>query len=67
MYNTDILKKIRKESNLTIYQMAAMLGISPSYYSQIENKKRRLYYEQAIKIAMIFNKYPDELFLNIKH
>lgn len=67
MYNTDTLKKLRKEYNLTIYQMASMLGISPSYYSQIENKKRRLYYEIAIKIATIFNKKPDDIFLETKH
>lgn len=67
MYNTDTLKKLRKEYNLTIYQMASMLGISPSYYSQIENKKRRLYYEIAIKIAVIFNKKPDDIFFKTKH
>lgn len=67
MYNTDTLKKLRKDNNLTIYQMASTLGISPSYYSQIENKKRRLYYEYAIKIAAIFNKKPDDIFLKIKH
>lgn len=67
MYNTDNLKKLRKENNLTIYQMAFKLGISPSYYSQIENKRRRLYYEYAIKIASIFNKKPDDIFLKTKH
>lgn len=67
MYNTDNLKNLRKENNLTIYQMAYKLGISPSYYSQIENKKRRLYYEVAIKISAIFNKKPDDIFLDTKH
>ncbi len=67
MYSTDTLKKLRKDNNLTIYQMASILKISPSYYSQIENKKRRLYYEYAIKIASIFNKKPDEIFLKTKH
>lgn len=63
MYNTDTLKKLRKENNFTIYEMANKLGISSSYYSQIENKKRRLYYDFAIKIAAIFNKKPDDIFL----
>ena len=63
MYNTDTLKRLRKENNFTIYEMARKLGISPSYYSQIENKKRRLYYDFAIKIARIFNKKPDDIFL----
>ena len=67
MYNTDTLKKLRKENNFTIYEMANKLGISSSYYSQIENKKRRLYYDFAIKIAAIFNKKPDDIFLwNVK-
>lgn len=63
MYNTDTLKKLRKENNFTIYEMANKLGISSSYYSQIENKKRRLYYDLAVKIAAIFNKKPDDIFL----
>ncbi len=63
MYNTDTLKRLRKENNFTIYEMASKLGISSSYYSQIENKKRRLYYDFAIKIAAIFNKKPDDIFL----
>ena len=63
MYNTDTLKRLRKENNFTIYEMASKLGISSSYYSQIENKKRRLYYDFAIKIAAIFNKKTDDIFL----
>ena len=31
--------------------MASMLGISQGFYWQIEHKKRRLYYEMAVKIA----------------
>ena len=62
MYNTDTLKRIRKENKVTIYDMAKKLGISPSYYSQIENKKRRLYYDLALKISAIFNKKPDDIF-----
>ena len=63
MYNTDTLKRLRKENNFTIYEMASKLGISSSYYSQIENKKRKLYYDFAIKIAAIFSKKPDDIFL----
>lgn len=58
----DKLKKIRKENNYTIYDMAKMLKITPSFYSQIENKKRRLFYDTAIKISNIFNMKPDEIF-----
>lgn len=62
MYSMDNLKKIRKQTGLTIYDMADKLGITASFYSQIENKKRRLFYDMAIKIADIFEVTPDELF-----
>lgn len=58
----DKLKKIRKENKYTIYDMAKKLNITPSFYSQIENKKRRLFYDTALKISAIFNMKPDELF-----
>lgn len=56
------LKQLRKEAKYTIYDMARILKITPSFYSQIENKKRRLFYDTAVKIAAIFNMKPDELF-----
>lgn len=63
MYDTRKLKKIRKENGYTIYDMAYRLGITPSYYSQIENKKRRLFYDMAYKISNIFNMRPDTIFI----
>lgn len=62
MYKMNKLKKIRQEKKITIYQMAEKLGITASFYCQIENKKRRLFYDMAIKIAKIFDMKPDELF-----
>lgn len=62
MYDVKKLKTIRKASNYTIYDMANKLNISPSFYSQIENKKRRLFYDTAINIANIFNMKPDDIF-----
>ena len=62
MYSTDKLKKIRKEKGYTIYKMAKILNITPSFYSQIENKKRRLFYDTACAIADIFDMKPDEIF-----
>ncbi len=56
------LRKIRKENQITIYDMAEYLGITPSFYSQIENEKRRLFYDTAIKIAYFFDMTPKELF-----
>ncbi len=56
------LKEIRINNNLTVVEISKLIGISPTYYWQIENKKRRLYYELAVKIAQVFNKKPDEIF-----
>ncbi|MDD3453029.1 MAG: helix-turn-helix transcriptional regulator [Bacilli bacterium] len=62
MYTTDKLKAVRIMRKLTIYDMAKKLGISAPYYYQIENKQRKLSYEMAYKIAIIFNLKPDDLF-----
>jgi len=61
-YSMNKLKRIRKENGLTVYDMADKLGITASFYSQIENKKRRLFYDMAIKIAKIFDMTPDSIF-----
>lgn len=63
MYSTEKLKKLRIKNKLTIYDMAKILNISASYYSLIENNKRKISYVLAIKIAKCFNKTPDQLFL----
>ena len=52
----------RKRRNLSYEDMSKMLGLSKSYYWQIENKKRRLFYDLAVKIAEIFQLKPDDLF-----
>ncbi len=56
------LQKYRIKKNYSCQFMADKLNISKSFYWQIENKKRRLSYETAIKIANIFNTKPDSLF-----
>ena len=56
------LKELRTSVGLTVNDISKLVGISPTYYWQIENKHRRLYYELAIKIAKVFNKKPDEIF-----
>ena len=66
MYTMSNLKRIRKGKKLTIYKMAKLLEITPSFYSQIENKKRRLFYDTAYKIAEILDMKPDEVILSIK-
>lgn len=62
MYSMSKLKRVRKEKGYTIYKMAKLLKITPSFYSQIENKKRRLFYDTAYKIVFILDMKPDELF-----
>ena len=62
MNDTNKLKIIRREKGYTVYDMAKLLKITPSYYSQIENRKRRLFYDMAFKIATIFNMNPDAIF-----
>lgn len=56
------LKKLRLDNQYTIADMAKLVGISPTYYWQIENKQRRLYYKVAVNIAKVFNLKPDDLF-----
>lgn len=62
MYNMQKLKLLRKEKGITIYDMSKKLGITPSFYSQIENKKRRLFYDTAVRIGIILNMKPDTIF-----
>ena len=62
MYNMKRVKMLRKEQGITIYDMAKELAITPSFYSQIENYKRRLFYDTAVKISLILKVKPDVLF-----
>ncbi len=56
------LQLIRNNKNISYKNMAEMLGVSKTYYWQIENGKRRITYEFAKKIASIFNLKPDDIF-----
>lgn len=56
------LRKMRLEKKYTMQNIADMLGISKSFYSQIENGNRTLTYKMAVSIAKIFNKKPDYIF-----
>lgn len=58
----EVLKKHRIKNKLSYQAMGDLLGISKTFYWQIENDKRRLSYERAVKISKIFNVTPDELF-----
>lgn len=56
------LKDLRIKNNIKIKEMAALLGISEPFYSQLENGKRTLTYAMAKKIAAIFKLKPDDIF-----
>ena len=56
------LQQYRKRYNYSCQDMADILNISKSFYWQIENGKRRLNYDTALKIAKIFKMKPDNLF-----
>lgn len=58
----ETLKQYRQKYNYSFRKMAELLGISKTYYWQIENKKRRLSYNMAIKIALLFEQKPDTIF-----
>lgn len=57
------LKRKRKEKGFSCREMAEKLNISKTFYWQIENDKRRLSYDMAVKIAGILKTTPDKLFL----
>jgi putative transcriptional regulator len=59
-----LLKQYREVYNYSFKEMADLLGISKTYYWQLENNKRRISYDMSIKIAMIFNLRPDDVFYN---
>jgi len=56
------LKEIRMNNNKSYLDMARLLNISKTYYWQLENNKRRISYDMAIKIASIFALKPDDIF-----
>lgn len=58
------LKNMRESEVLTYQQVADEVGISKEYYWMIENGKRRLTYELAVKIAQVFKSSPDYIFLD---
>lgn len=56
------LKELRKSKKLTHQTMANILNISKPFYWQLENGKRRLSYDMAVKISKILDTKPDDLF-----
>lgn len=58
----DKLKEERYAKKYTDKIMAEKLGISKTFYCQLENGNRKMSYEMAVKIANIFNAKADTLF-----
>lgn len=52
----------RKNKKYSCEYMAKLLGISKTYYWQIENCKRRITYNMALEISKIFKLKPDDIF-----
>ncbi len=57
------LETIRKENGKTFQQVADAAGLTKEFYWMIEKGKRKLSYENAVKIALVFGKEPDDIFL----
>lgn len=57
------LREVRFANNKTLQQVADEIEVSKPYYWQIENGKRGLSYELAVKISSVFNMNPDDIFL----
>lgn len=57
------LRSFRERAGFTQRDMAAKLGISESYYCQLENGKRRMSLRMALAIAAILKKTPNDIFL----
>lgn len=57
----DKLKKLRKENNLTLKELHNLTGISISFISDIENKRRNPSIENLKTLAKALNVSPNEL------
>lgn len=57
------LRDLREKAGLTQLEMGKKLGISESYYCQLENEKRRMSLNMALDIAAILKTTPNDIFL----
>lgn len=60
--NLANLKVLREKKNISYQSMADNLDVSFQYYWMIENGKRGLSYEMAIRIAQVLGTTPDKIF-----
>lgn len=57
------LRRIRQEKGFTQKQLGEAVGISESYYCQLENGVRRMSLPIAQKIAIVLNEDMNSLFM----
>lgn len=61
-YELHKLSDIRKNKGYSVKKMADLLNISKTFYWQIEKGQRNLSYNMAIKISVLLNSKPDDIF-----
>ncbi|MGV8153395.1 MAG: helix-turn-helix domain-containing protein [Alkaliphilus sp.] len=52
------------ENNITLSELGRRIGKSKQYMSELSRGNIRLSYKMAVDIANVFDKKPDEIFLN---
>lgn len=57
------LESIRKQKGISQDEIAKYLGVSKPFYSQLENRKKRLSYKNAFLISKYLGMKPDDIFL----
>lgn len=62
--NLNNLKILRERKKISYDNMAKELDVSFQHYWMIENGKRGLSYEMAIRIAKVLGTTPDKIFLS---
>ncbi|WP_018130975.1 helix-turn-helix domain-containing protein [Effusibacillus pohliae] len=59
----SLVRQARLEAGMSIEEAAKKLGISAGYLSQIEKGQRQVGAERAEKIAKLYKKKKEEIFL----
>lgn len=61
LVNSELIRQKRKERNLAQWQVGAVMGTDQRAISLIEKGKRRLKFEEAIRLARLFNLNVEDL------
>ncbi|KAF1086154.1 anaerobic benzoate catabolism transcriptional regulator [Sporotomaculum syntrophicum] len=59
------LKKVRMQKKFSQKRISEMIGISESYYCQLETGVRRMSLPIARKIAVVLGQSMDDLFMSV--